>query len=58
LAYVEWFTPLREPDPSSGLCQVSCLTCQLHQNAAMIHLDEIVHLCHLILKLGPSVDPR
>ncbi|KAG2043552.1 hypothetical protein BDR03DRAFT_851460, partial [Suillus americanus] len=23
LAYVEWFTPLREPDPSSGLCQVS-----------------------------------
>ncbi|KAG1890596.1 uncharacterized protein F5891DRAFT_1131630 [Suillus fuscotomentosus] len=50
LAYVEWFTPLREPDPSSGLRQ-------LHQNAAVIHLDEMVRPCHLIPKMGPSVDP-
>ncbi|KAG2343198.1 hypothetical protein BDR05DRAFT_833288, partial [Suillus weaverae] len=26
LAYIEWFTPLREPDHSSGLHQVSCST--------------------------------
>ncbi|KAG2053500.1 hypothetical protein BDR06DRAFT_982797 [Suillus hirtellus] len=57
LAYIEWFTPLWEPDPSCGLCQVSRLTCQLQQNAAVIHLDKIVHPCHLIPKLGPSVDP-
>ncbi|KAG2056156.1 hypothetical protein BDR06DRAFT_981584 [Suillus hirtellus] len=57
LAYVEWFMPLREPDPSSGLHQVSRSTCQLHRNAAMIHLDEMVRPCHLIPKMGPSVDP-
>ncbi|KAG0692558.1 hypothetical protein DFH29DRAFT_1084661 [Suillus ampliporus] len=57
LAYVKWFTPLREPDPSSGLRQVSRSTRQLHRNAAVIHLDEIVRPCHLIPKLGPSVDP-
>ncbi|OAX30850.1 hypothetical protein K503DRAFT_794997 [Rhizopogon vinicolor AM-OR11-026] len=26
LAYIEWFTPFREPDPSSGLHQMSCST--------------------------------
>ncbi|KAG1798154.1 uncharacterized protein HD556DRAFT_1232565, partial [Suillus plorans] len=58
LAYVKWFTPLREPDPSCGLHQVSRSTHQLQQNAAVIHLDKIVCPCHLIPKLGPSVDPR
>ncbi|KAG2100245.1 hypothetical protein BD769DRAFT_1631108 [Suillus cothurnatus] len=57
LAYVEWFTPLREPDLSSGLCQVSRSTRQLHRNAAVIHIDEVIHPCHLIPKMGPSVDP-
>ncbi|KAG1807924.1 hypothetical protein EV424DRAFT_1575547 [Suillus variegatus] len=57
LAYVEWFTPLREPDPSSGLHQVLCSTRQLHRNAGVIHLDEMVCPCHLIPKMGPSVDP-
>ncbi|KAG1775617.1 hypothetical protein EV702DRAFT_1115316 [Suillus placidus] len=57
LAYVEWFTPLREPDPSSGLRQVSRSTRQLHRNAAVIYIDEIVRPCHLIPKMGPSVDP-
>ncbi|KAG2352553.1 hypothetical protein BDR07DRAFT_1211939, partial [Suillus spraguei] len=52
------FTPLWEPDPSCGLRQVSHLTRQLQWNAAMIHLDTIVCPCHLIPKLGPSVDPR
>jgi hypothetical protein len=57
LAYVKWFTPLREPDLSSGLRQVSRSTRQLHRNAAVIHIDEVVRLCHLIPKMGPSVDP-
>ncbi|KAG1810083.1 uncharacterized protein HD556DRAFT_1453102, partial [Suillus plorans] len=57
LAYVEWFMPLQEPDPSSGLHQVSHSTRQLHRNAAVIHLDEMVRPCHLIPKMGPSVDP-
>jgi len=57
LAYTKWFTPLREPDLSSGLHQVSRSTCQLHRNAAVIHIDEVVCPCHLIPKMGPSVDP-
>ncbi|KAG2365992.1 hypothetical protein BDR07DRAFT_1470277 [Suillus spraguei] len=48
LAYVEWPTPLREPDPPAS---------SLQRNAAVIHLDTIVRPCHLIPKLGPSVDP-
>jgi hypothetical protein len=58
LAYIEWFTPFREPDPSSGLRQISRSTRQLHRNAAVIHLDEILRPCHLIPKMGQSVDPR
>ncbi|KAG1837994.1 hypothetical protein F4604DRAFT_1941875 [Suillus subluteus] len=57
LAYVEWFTPLWEPDPSSGLHQVSRSTRQLHRNAAVIDIDEIFRPCHLIPKMGPSVEP-
>ncbi|KAG1886054.1 hypothetical protein F4604DRAFT_1877992 [Suillus subluteus] len=56
LAYIEWFTLLREPDPSSGLHQVSCLTRQLHWNAAVIHVDKITHPCHVIPKMGQSID--
>ena len=58
LAYVEWFTPLREPDAFSGLCQVSRSTRLLRRNAAVVHVDEIVRPCHLIPKMGQSIDPR
>ncbi|KAG1841961.1 hypothetical protein F4604DRAFT_1597759 [Suillus subluteus] len=56
LAYIEWFTPFRLPDPSSRLLQVSRSTRHLHRNAAVIHVDEIVRPCHLIPKMGQSVD--
>lgn len=56
LAYIEWFTPFRQPDPSSRLHQVSRSTRQLRRNAAVIHVDEIVRPCHLIPKMGQSVD--
>ncbi|KAG1836801.1 hypothetical protein DFJ58DRAFT_614269, partial [Suillus subalutaceus] len=41
------FTPFREPDPFSGL----------HRNAAMIHVDRFICPCHLIPKMGQSVNP-
>ncbi|KAG1890067.1 hypothetical protein F4604DRAFT_2003912 [Suillus subluteus] len=56
LAYIEWFTPFRLPDPSSRLLQVSRSTRHLRRNAAVIHIDEIVRPCHLIPKMGQSVD--
>ncbi|KAG1732870.1 uncharacterized protein EDB91DRAFT_1238678 [Suillus paluster] len=58
LAYVEWFTPFKPPDPVSRMRQVSRSTRQLHRNAAVIHVDEIVRPCHLIPKMGPTVDLR
>ncbi|KAG2150669.1 uncharacterized protein EDB93DRAFT_1083873 [Suillus bovinus] len=58
LAYIEWFTPLREPDRSSGLHQLSCSTCRLHRNAAVIHVDKITRPCHLIPKMGQAVDRK
>ncbi|KAG2362581.1 hypothetical protein BDR07DRAFT_1451090 [Suillus spraguei] len=57
-AYNEWFTPFKQPDPSSQMRQLSHSTHQLHRNAAVIHVDDIVRLCHLIPKMGPSVDLR
>lgn len=58
LAYVEWFTPFKPPNPSSRMRQVSRSTRQLHHNAAVIHVDEIVRPCHLIPRMGQSVDLR
>ncbi|KAG1776239.1 hypothetical protein EV702DRAFT_1046387 [Suillus placidus] len=58
LAYVEWFTPFKPPDPSSRMRQVSCSTRQLRRNAAVVHVDEIVRPCHLIPRMGQSVDLR
>ncbi|KAG1752893.1 hypothetical protein EDB19DRAFT_1892885 [Suillus lakei] len=56
LAYIEWFTPLREPDRSSGLHQLSRSTRRPHRNAAVIHVDEIACPCHLIPRMGQAVD--
>ncbi|KAG1811777.1 uncharacterized protein BJ212DRAFT_1483507 [Suillus subaureus] len=58
LTYVEWFTPFKPPDPSSRMRQVSRSTRQLRRNAAVIHVDEIVQPCHLIPKMGHTVDVR
>ncbi|KAG1816422.1 uncharacterized protein BJ212DRAFT_1446949 [Suillus subaureus] len=58
LAYIEWFTPFRTPDPSSGMRLVLCSTCHCCCNAAVIHVDNIVRPCHLIPKMGPSVELR
>ncbi|KAG2152586.1 uncharacterized protein EDB93DRAFT_1239922 [Suillus bovinus] len=46
LAYIEWFMPFREPDPFSGLLQVS----------PVIHVDKILHPCHLIPRMGQSIN--
>ncbi|KAG2365568.1 hypothetical protein BDR07DRAFT_1449748 [Suillus spraguei] len=58
LTYIEWFMPFRPPDPSSQMRQVLRSMCQLCRNAAVIHVDKIVHPCHPIPKMGQSVDAR
>jgi hypothetical protein len=37
--------------------QVSRSTRQFRRNAVVIHVDDIVRPCHLIPKMGESVDP-
>ena len=56
LAYVKWFTPLRELDPVIGIYQVSHSTRQHHWNAGIIHVKDIIQPCHLVSKIGAEVD--
>ena len=57
LAYIEWFTPFRAPNPDSGFYSIS----RSHQNrmtsAAIIPIDSIVSSCHLIPKFGTKFHP-
>ncbi|KAG2138249.1 hypothetical protein BD769DRAFT_1351271, partial [Suillus cothurnatus] len=57
LAYIEWFTPFREADQTTGLHQVSRSTHHLRRNGAIVHVDKIIRPCHLISKMGQSVNP-
>ncbi|KAF8067066.1 Zn-finger domain-containing protein [Lyophyllum atratum] len=52
LAYVEWFTPLRTPDPDSKLHSVSRSIRQHAPVSAIISLEDIVSSCHLSPKYG------
>ena len=58
LAYIEWFTPLRNkrPDPKVGLYQISPSTHQHRPNAAVVSVDKIRRACHLIPKSGVEID--
>ncbi|RDB18459.1 hypothetical protein Hypma_000273 [Hypsizygus marmoreus] len=52
LAYIEWFNPLRAPDPDSGLHSVSRASQTRATAAAVIPLTDIKSSCHLIPKYG------
>jgi hypothetical protein len=54
LAYIEWFTPLRNSDTNSGLGLLSVARSTRHGEAvaAIIAVDDIVSSCHLIPKYG------
>ncbi|KAH9913802.1 uncharacterized protein BXZ73DRAFT_55309 [Epithele typhae] len=57
LAYVEWFTPFREPDPITGMFRVSVSTHHRRHRSSIIPITSIVRSCHLIPVWGRSVDP-
>ena len=56
LAYVEWFTPLREPDPTTGMFHITRLTRNHHRNATIVSVDKIRRACHLFVKSGQEID--
>ncbi|KAF8874590.1 hypothetical protein BD779DRAFT_1613547 [Infundibulicybe gibba] len=54
LAYIEWFTPLRERHPDSGLHSVRRSMQNRTPAAEIIPLQEIVSSCHLTPKFGST----
>lgn len=57
LAYVEWFTPFRAPDPDTKLYSVSRSTRNHVRAADIMPIDNIVSSCHLAPKYGTQYHP-
>jgi hypothetical protein len=47
LAYVEWFTPLRNPEPIVGMFKISQSTRNHRCNAAVVSVGDIMEDSHL-----------
>lgn len=52
MAYIEWFTPLRNPDPTTGLRATSRSSAQRGPAFDIVPLNRVVAACHLIPKFG------
>ena len=57
VAYVEWFTPFREPDPDTGMYKVSHSYRYNRRRSSIISVTQIVRSCHLIPIWGKRVHP-
>lgn len=55
LIYVEWFTPLHQQDPISGMYKITPSTRQHRRNASIIPVSWVARSCHLIPQFGRSV---
>ncbi|KAJ6527697.1 hypothetical protein B0H19DRAFT_1214648 [Mycena capillaripes] len=58
LAYIEWFTPLNRPDPTTGMFTTHRSTRAHRRNAAVISVEHIVRSCHLMGKCGTTIDRK
>lgn len=58
LAYVEWFKPLRVPDPEHGMYKTSRSSRQHRRNASIIPVSQIACSCHLIPIFGQEIDAQ
>ena len=52
LAYIEWFRPLRDPEPTTGLYRLGWSTRNQRRFAAVISVQDIWQACHLMPKFG------
>ncbi|TEB37729.1 hypothetical protein FA13DRAFT_1614435, partial [Coprinellus micaceus] len=52
MAYIEWFTPLRNPDPTTGLRATSRSSAHRGPAFDIVPLNHVVAACHLIPKFG------
>ncbi|KAJ7786763.1 hypothetical protein B0H14DRAFT_2262424, partial [Mycena olivaceomarginata] len=48
LTCIEWFTPLNDPDPISGMYTTHRSTCNHTRSSAVICVEHMVRACHLM----------
>ncbi|KAF7342687.1 hypothetical protein MSAN_02026600 [Mycena sanguinolenta] len=58
LAYIEWFTSLNRPDPTTDMFTTHHSSRNHRRNAAVISVEHIVHACHLMGKCGGTIDRK
>ncbi|KAF7346302.1 hypothetical protein MSAN_01857600 [Mycena sanguinolenta] len=58
LAYIEWFTPLNRPDPTTDMFTTHRSSRNRRRNAAVISVEHIVCACHLMGKCGATIDRK
>jgi len=54
--YIEWFTPLGQPEAHTGMHLISCLTHHSRRNAIIVPVNLLAHGCHLMAKCGAQID--
>lgn len=57
LAYVEWFTPFREPEPDTGMFKISHSTRNHRRRTSIIPITQIERSVHLLPIWGKRADP-
>ncbi|KAF8879798.1 hypothetical protein BD779DRAFT_1446684, partial [Infundibulicybe gibba] len=58
LVYIEWFTPLGDPDIQTGMHIITRSTHFHRRNSAIITVDRIVRGCHLIGKCSGTITAK
>jgi hypothetical protein len=56
LAYIEWFTPLRDPEPVIGMYKISRSTRNRHRNAVVVSVGDSMEDCHLSVFCQGKID--
>lgn len=56
LAYVEWFTPLRRFDSTTGMFVIQRSTRAHRRNASVVSVEQLIHGCHLMAKCNKKID--
>ena len=57
LAYIEWFMPLRDLEPTIGMYKISRSTRHHRRNPAVVSVSDIMEDCHLSAICHGKIDP-
>lgn len=56
LVYIEWFTSIGLPDPTTGMHIVKRSTRLHKRKSEIISINDLVSGCHLMAKCGTQID--